>query len=77
MYEKVYTVGQLVIQEGEPGNFLYVLAGWLSRICVALTGIPLTVFHDFTTPNEQFKNIFMSLFTFNDPFIMIIATKIG
>lgn len=27
MYEKVYTKGQLVIQEGEPGNYLYVLAG--------------------------------------------------
>lgn len=29
MYEKVYTEGQLVIQEGEPGNDLYVLAGQL------------------------------------------------
>lgn len=27
MYEKVYTEGQLVIQEGEAGNYLYVLAG--------------------------------------------------
>lgn len=32
MYEKVYTEGQLVIQEGEPGNYLYVLAGQFSRI---------------------------------------------
>lgn len=30
MYERVYTEGQLVIQEGEPGNYLYVLAGWIS-----------------------------------------------
>lgn len=27
MYERVYTEGQLVIQEGQPGNYLYVLAG--------------------------------------------------
>lgn len=31
MYEKVYTEGQLVIQEGEAGNYLYVLAGQLSK----------------------------------------------
>lgn len=29
MYEKLYSEGQLVIQEGESGNYLYVLAGWL------------------------------------------------
>lgn len=27
MYEKIFTSNQLVIQEGEPGNYLYVLAG--------------------------------------------------
>lgn len=27
MFEKVYTEGQLVIREGEPGNYLYVLSG--------------------------------------------------
>lgn len=27
MYEKIFTANQLVIQEGEPGNYLYVLAG--------------------------------------------------
>lgn len=27
MYEKIFAAEQLVIQEGEPGNFLYVLAG--------------------------------------------------
>ncbi|XP_061600620.1 cGMP-dependent protein kinase 2 [Cololabis saira] len=32
MYEKVYTEGQLVIQEGEAGNFLYVLAGGLLEV---------------------------------------------
>ena len=32
MYEKVYSEGQLVIQEGQPGNHLYVLAGQLSWI---------------------------------------------
>ena len=40
MYEKVYTEGQLVIQEGEPGNYLYVLAGQLNTIHVALMGHP-------------------------------------
>lgn len=39
MYEKVYTKGQLVIQEGEPGNYLYVLAGQLSKMCGALMGL--------------------------------------
>lgn len=31
MYEKIFSANQLVIQEGEPGNYLYVLAGrlWL------------------------------------------------
>ncbi|XP_046884861.1 cGMP-dependent protein kinase 2 [Hypomesus transpacificus] len=29
MYERVYTEGQLVIQEGQPGNYLYVLADGL------------------------------------------------
>lgn len=43
MYEKVYTEGQLVIQEGEPGNYLYVLAGQVNRVCVALTGLPLSI----------------------------------
>ncbi|XP_010781577.1 cGMP-dependent protein kinase 2 [Notothenia coriiceps] len=32
MYEKVYTEGQLVIQEGEPGNYLYVLADGLLEV---------------------------------------------
>uniref|UniRef100_A0A8C2WVU2 cGMP-dependent protein kinase n=1 Tax=Cyclopterus lumpus TaxID=8103 RepID=A0A8C2WVU2_CYCLU len=32
MYEKVYTEGQLVIQEGEPGNYLYVLADGLVEV---------------------------------------------
>ncbi|TKS85160.1 cGMP-dependent protein kinase 2 [Collichthys lucidus] len=32
MYEKVYTKGQLVIQEGEPGNYLYVLAEGLLEV---------------------------------------------
>uniref|UniRef100_A0A3P8UHV6 cGMP-dependent protein kinase n=1 Tax=Cynoglossus semilaevis TaxID=244447 RepID=A0A3P8UHV6_CYNSE len=32
MYEKVYTKGQLVIQEGEPGNYLYVLAEGLLQV---------------------------------------------
>ncbi|XP_065815886.1 cGMP-dependent protein kinase 2 isoform X2 [Labrus bergylta] len=32
MYEKVYTEGQLVIQEGEPGNYLYVLAEGLLEV---------------------------------------------
>lgn len=27
MFENVYTEGQLVIREGEPGNYLYVLSG--------------------------------------------------
>lgn len=39
MYEKVYTKGQIVIQEGEPGNYLYVLAGQFSRIHGALMGL--------------------------------------
>lgn len=29
MYEKIFSANQLVIQEGEPGNYLYVLAGQL------------------------------------------------
>ena len=41
MYEKVYTEGQLVIQEGEPGNYLYVLAGQHSNISGALKGLAL------------------------------------
>ncbi|CAJ1057631.1 cGMP-dependent protein kinase 2 [Xyrichtys novacula] len=32
MYEKVYSEGQLVIQEGEPGNYLYVLAAGLLEV---------------------------------------------
>ncbi|KAM6997891.1 cGMP-dependent protein kinase 2 isoform 2-T2 [Tautogolabrus adspersus] len=32
MYEKVYTEGQLVIQEGEPGNYLYVLSEGLLEV---------------------------------------------
>ncbi|KAI3363182.1 hypothetical protein L3Q82_011548, partial [Scortum barcoo] len=32
MYEKVYTEAQLVIQEGEPGNYLYVLAEGLLEV---------------------------------------------
>uniref|UniRef100_A0AAQ5XNW4 cGMP-dependent protein kinase n=1 Tax=Amphiprion ocellaris TaxID=80972 RepID=A0AAQ5XNW4_AMPOC len=32
MYEKVYTEGQLVIQEGEAGNYLYVLAEGLLEV---------------------------------------------
>uniref|UniRef100_A0A8C4EBK6 cGMP-dependent protein kinase n=1 Tax=Dicentrarchus labrax TaxID=13489 RepID=A0A8C4EBK6_DICLA len=32
MYEKVYTEGQVVIQEGEPGNYLYVLAEGLLEV---------------------------------------------
>ncbi|KAI9536033.1 hypothetical protein NQZ68_038094 [Dissostichus eleginoides] len=32
MYEKVYTEGQLVIQKGEPGNYLYVLADGLLEV---------------------------------------------
>ncbi|XP_041645913.1 cGMP-dependent protein kinase 2 [Cheilinus undulatus] len=32
MYEKVYGEGQLVIQEGEPGNYLYVLADGLLEV---------------------------------------------
>uniref|UniRef100_A0A8C7DKT3 cGMP-dependent protein kinase n=1 Tax=Oncorhynchus kisutch TaxID=8019 RepID=A0A8C7DKT3_ONCKI len=32
MYERIYTEGQLVIQEGEPGNFLYVLADGLLEV---------------------------------------------
>uniref|UniRef100_A0A668AIT6 cGMP-dependent protein kinase n=1 Tax=Myripristis murdjan TaxID=586833 RepID=A0A668AIT6_9TELE len=32
MYERVYTEGQLVIQEGEPGNYLYVLAEGLLEV---------------------------------------------
>ncbi|KAJ8014159.1 hypothetical protein DPEC_G00037350 [Dallia pectoralis] len=32
MYEKSYTEGQLVIQEGEPGNYLYVLADGLLEV---------------------------------------------
>ncbi|XP_061692153.1 cGMP-dependent protein kinase 2 isoform X2 [Syngnathoides biaculeatus] len=32
MYEKVYTKGQLVIQEGESGNYLYVLAAGLLEV---------------------------------------------
>lgn len=53
MYEKVYTEGQVVIQEGKPGHYLYVLAGQLNRICGALMGLPLSVFCDlvhFTKP---------------------------
>lgn len=42
MYEKIYTEGQLVIQEGEPGNYLYVLAGQRSTTCVALMGLLLS-----------------------------------
>ncbi|XP_065153380.1 cGMP-dependent protein kinase 2 [Paramisgurnus dabryanus] len=32
MYEKIYAAEQLVIQEGEPGNFLYVLAEGLLEV---------------------------------------------
>ncbi|XP_026080229.1 cGMP-dependent protein kinase 2 isoform X2 [Carassius auratus] len=32
MYEKIYTAEQLVIQEGEPGNYLYVLAEGLLEV---------------------------------------------
>ncbi|XP_056616667.1 cGMP-dependent protein kinase 2 [Triplophysa dalaica] len=32
MYEKIFTAEQLVIQEGEPGNFLYVLAEGLLEV---------------------------------------------
>ncbi|KAI4874282.1 hypothetical protein NFI96_028456 [Prochilodus magdalenae] len=32
MYEKIYTASQLVIQEGEPGNYLYVLAEGLLEV---------------------------------------------
>ncbi|KAL6487254.1 hypothetical protein MHYP_G00038800 [Metynnis hypsauchen] len=32
MYEKIYTANQLVIQEGEPGNYLYVLAAGLLEV---------------------------------------------
>lgn len=32
MYEKIYAAEQLVIQEGEPGNYLYVLAGKLQML---------------------------------------------
>ncbi|KAM4614699.1 cGMP-dependent protein kinase 2 [Polymixia lowei] len=32
MYERVYTEGQVVIQEGEPGNYLYVLAEGLLEV---------------------------------------------
>uniref|UniRef100_A0A4W5RH88 cGMP-dependent protein kinase n=1 Tax=Hucho hucho TaxID=62062 RepID=A0A4W5RH88_9TELE len=32
MYERIYTEGQLVIQEGEPGNYLYVLADGLLEV---------------------------------------------
>nr|XP_006630513.1 PREDICTED: cGMP-dependent protein kinase 2-like isoform X1 [Lepisosteus oculatus] len=32
MYEKTYKEGQLVIQEGEPGNYLYVLADGLLEV---------------------------------------------
>ncbi|XP_035028766.1 cGMP-dependent protein kinase 2 [Hippoglossus stenolepis] len=32
MYEKVYTEGQLVIQEGEAGNYLYVLADGILEV---------------------------------------------
>lgn len=39
MYEKIFTANQLVIQEGEPGNYLYVLAGRLfaiKQLCLLL-----------------------------------------
>ena len=39
MYERTYTEGELVIQEGRPGNYLYVLAGQLSRTFPALIGL--------------------------------------
>ncbi len=32
MYENIYAAEQLVIQEGEPGNYLYVLAGKLQML---------------------------------------------
>ncbi|TSK22807.1 cGMP-dependent protein kinase 2 [Bagarius yarrelli] len=32
MYEKIFTANQVVIQEGEPGNYLYVLAGGLLEV---------------------------------------------
>ncbi|KAF7667862.1 hypothetical protein LDENG_00040760 [Lucifuga dentata] len=32
MYEKIYTEGKLVIQEGKPGNYLYVLAEGLLEV---------------------------------------------
>uniref|UniRef100_A0A673GEI1 cAMP-dependent protein kinase type II-alpha regulatory subunit n=1 Tax=Sinocyclocheilus rhinocerous TaxID=307959 RepID=A0A673GEI1_9TELE len=32
MYEKIYAAEQLVIQEGEPGNYLYVLAEGLLEV---------------------------------------------
>ncbi|XP_010868587.2 cGMP-dependent protein kinase 2 [Esox lucius] len=32
MYERTYTEGQVVIQEGEPGNYLYVLADGLLEV---------------------------------------------
>lgn len=31
MFGSIYTEGQLVIQEGEPGNYLYVLSGYSAK----------------------------------------------
>lgn len=42
MYERIYTDGQLVIQEGESGNYLYVLAGHIDFI-IFLHSISLAV----------------------------------
>uniref|UniRef100_A0A8D3B132 cGMP-dependent protein kinase n=1 Tax=Scophthalmus maximus TaxID=52904 RepID=A0A8D3B132_SCOMX len=61
MYEKVYTEGQLVIQEGEPGNYLYVLAGQLDvggHMCSSFT--PWTQFsHIWALDRQTFQIIMM------------------
>uniref|UniRef100_A0A8C7X1N1 cGMP-dependent protein kinase n=1 Tax=Oryzias sinensis TaxID=183150 RepID=A0A8C7X1N1_9TELE len=41
MYEKVYSEGQLVIQEGDAGNYLYVLAGHLTFCFSAYSQVKL------------------------------------
>lgn len=48
MYEKIYAAEQLVIQEGEPGNYLYVLAGKLQMFL-------LLAFHTFVILKSKYS----------------------
>jgi len=50
MYEKIYPAEQLVIQEGEPGNYLYVLAGKLQMFL-------LPAFHTFVFLKSKYFTV--------------------